>query len=51
MYEIINFIGAPIAVLKGEKWGYMDHEGNMISDFQYDSVGMFFDKSFFIAEK
>lgn len=43
--EYIGFSGAPIAVGKDQKWGYIDSDGELMIDYQYDTANRFFDKS------
>ena len=45
IYPYVSFHGGPLAVNKLGKWGYIDSEGKMMIDCQYDSAGAFFDKS------
>ena len=40
----INFTGSPIAVRNDDNWGYIDSNGKLIIDFQYEDVNNFFDK-------
>ena len=40
----INFTGSPIAVQNDNNWGYIDANGKMMIDFQYEEVNSFFDK-------
>ena len=40
----INFTGSPIAVRNDDNWGYIDSNGKLMIDFQYERANPFFDK-------
>ena len=40
----INFTGSPVAVQNDNNWGYIDVNGKLMIDFQYEEVNSFFDK-------
>lgn len=45
IYPEINFSNSPIGVGNNDKWGYINTDGKLMIDFQYEEINKFFDKS------